>query len=153
MEKKINGVKQIGIVVSDLDKAIEHWQALGTGEFRRFFFSSSRNPSVKVFKNGKKDTVEVSMAAADFNGMQIELLQPLDDHSIYADFLRESGEGIHHVCFDTGDMTFEEVCARMEKVYGAPIFNGIGAMTFFAYYDCRGVLGTFAEVSVDRPKE
>lgn len=40
----------------------------------------------------------------------------------------------------------------MEKRYGAPIFNGIGALTQFAYYDCRKEMGLFIEVVTKKPE-
>ena len=43
MQKMAKRIKQIGMVVADIEKAIEHWRSLGAGEFRRFFLSSSRN--------------------------------------------------------------------------------------------------------------
>ena len=152
MKKMAKRIKQIGMVVADIEKAIEHWRSLGAGEFRRFFLSSSRNTCGEVFKNGKPHLIESSMAVADFNGIQIELMQPLDDQSIYYDFLKESGEGLHHLCFDTDDTPFDEVNSYMEKRYGAPIFNGIGALTQFAYYDCRKEMGLFIEVVTKKPE-
>lgn len=153
MKKPAKRVKQVGIVVSDIDKAIGHWGALGAGEFRKFFLSSSRKTCGEVFKNGRPHQIEASMAVADLNGVQIELIKPLDDQSVYADFLKESGEGIHHLCFDTDDVPFDELCAYMEERYGAPVFNGIGALTRFAYYDCRKEMGLFIEVVTKKPEE
>ena len=145
-------LKQVGMVVTDIDKAIEHWGGLGAGEFRKFFLSSSRGTCGPVFKNGCPHRIESSMAVADFNGVQIELMQPLDDQSIYYDFLQECGEGLHHLCFDTDDIPFDELNVYMKGRYGDPIFNGIGALTQFAYYDCRKEMGAFIEVVTKKPE-
>ncbi len=140
------------MVVSDIDKAIEHWNSLGAGEFRKFLLSSSRGTCGPVFKNGEPHQIESSMAVADFNGVQIELIQPLDELSIYSDFLKECGEGLHHLCFDTDETPFGELNDYMRGRYGAPVFNGIGALTQFAYYDCRREMGCFIEVVTKKPE-
>lgn len=144
------GVKHIGIVVRDIDRAIEHWQALGAANFRKFYFSTSRGTCGKVFKNGRPHKIEAVMASGELGNIGIELAQPLDDKSVYADYLREHGEGLHHVCPDTDQVPFAEVCAQMEREYGKPIFNGTGAVSNFAYYDCRRDLGSFVEVFAKR---
>ena len=107
------GVKHIGIVVRDIDRAIEHWQALGAANFRKFYFSTSRGTCGKVFKNGRPHKIEAVMASGELGNIGIELAQPLDDKSVYADYLREHGEGLHHVCPDTDQVPFAEVCDRI----------------------------------------
>jgi Glyoxalase/Bleomycin resistance protein/Dioxygenase superfamily len=34
--------------------------------------------------------------------MQLELIAPVSGESIYSEFLRDSGPGLHHVCIETG---------------------------------------------------
>ncbi len=45
-----------------------------------------------------------------------ELIEPLDEEGIYARFLAEKGEGIHHVAVATPD--FDETFARAERKDG-----------------------------------
>jgi len=40
------------------------------------------------------------VAFAKIGDVEWELIQPLDDKSIYAEFLEKHGEGLHHVAFD-----------------------------------------------------
>ena len=42
-----------------------------------------------------------------------ELIEPLDEEGIYARFLAEKGEGIHHVAVATPN--FDETVARAER--------------------------------------
>jgi len=37
----------------------------------------------------------------------VELMSPWDETSTIAKFLDKRGEGIHHICFDTGSIAFE----------------------------------------------
>lgn len=153
MYQIVKDLKQIGIVVRDIDKAIEDWEAIGARKFHRFFLSTSRKTCGEVFKNGKPHAIEASMAIADINGIEIELMQPLDDQSIYFDFLKESGEGIHHLCFHTDHIPFDQLNDYMKSRYGEPVFNGIGARTKFAYYDCRKEMGVFIEIVTKKDQQ
>ena len=51
-----------------------------------------------------------------------ELIQPLDDESIYARFLAEKGEGMHHIAVATPN--FDETLVTQVK-RGTEIFSGI----------------------------
>ena len=53
--------------------------------------------------------------------VQLELIEPKDDKSIYAEFLREHGEGLHHVAFGVND--YGKVIGWYEKK-GEPILQG-----------------------------
>ena len=53
-----------------------------------------------------------------------ELLQPLDDKSIWAKFIAEKGEGIHHFAF--GVSNYDELVEKMQD---------------YNHYACIGVLG------------
>lgn len=153
MQKIASAVKHVGIVVSDADKAAEHWEALGASKFRKFYLSTSRKTCGEVFRDGHPCAIEARVAIGELNGMEIELLQPLDDKSVYYDFLKEHGDGLHHLCLDTTDVPFDEVNAEMKSLCGEPIFSGSGARMIFAYYDCRAVIGSFVEVSVNKPEQ
>ncbi|MDD4985152.1 MAG: VOC family protein [Dehalococcoidales bacterium] len=43
----------------------------------------------------------------------IELLQPLDEQSIWSDFIRDKGEGIHHIAY--GVSNYDEIVAKLQK--------------------------------------
>ena len=43
----------------------------------------------------------------------IELLQPLDEQSIWADFIRDKGEGIHHIAY--GVANYDEIVTKLQK--------------------------------------
>lgn len=151
-EKMLNRVWQLGIVVKDLEKGIEHWRALGAPEFSVFDLSSSKKTCGEVKLRGKPHMVEARVAAAEVYGTQIELIQPLDGHSLYAEHLNECGEGVHHLGIDTGDKPFAEVKAYFQAKYGYPIFEGVGAKFLFAYFDCRKELGTIIEIFAPKPE-
>ena len=72
-----------------------------------------------------------------------ELIEPLDEEGIYARFLAEKGEGIHHVAVSTPN--FDETFARAERgndVILSGEFRGAG----FAYLATERDLGVILEV-------
>ncbi|VTR98632.1 methylmalonyl- epimerase : Glyoxalase/Bleomycin resistance protein/Dioxygenase superfamily OS=Rubrobacter radiotolerans GN=RradSPS_2862 PE=4 SV=1: Glyoxalase_4 [Gemmata massiliana] len=53
--------------------------------------------------------------------VQWELIQPLDDTSIFAQFLAEKGEGVHHIA--VGTTNYEEVLAAEAKRGNGLVMN------------------------------
>lgn len=150
-EMVLKKIWQLGIVVSDLEKGIENWKSLGLPEFKVFDLSSSKKTCGEVKLRGKPHMIEARVASAEINGIQVELIQPMDEHSLYYEHLQECGEGVHHLGVDIGETLFEDAKAYLQSKYGNPIFEGVGAIYLFAYYDCRKELGTIIEIFA--PKE
>jgi methylmalonyl-CoA/ethylmalonyl-CoA epimerase len=53
----------------------------------------------------------VRLVFIKFGAIPIELLQPLDDKSIWAKFIRDKGEGIHHAAF--GVSNYDEMVSTL----------------------------------------
>jgi methylmalonyl-CoA/ethylmalonyl-CoA epimerase len=69
---------------------------------------------------------KVRIVNIKFGAFPIELLQPLDDKSIWAKFIAEKGEGIHHVA--VGVSNYDQI-VDLNKSQGHPmlvaaVFNG-----------------------------
>jgi methylmalonyl-CoA/ethylmalonyl-CoA epimerase len=143
-------VKHLGIVVSDLDKAMESWSLAGVARFNMFNMSTSQKTCGQVFKNGKLTEIEAKVANFELGDLQIELIQPLDDKNVYADFIKECGPGLHHICPDLGETSYEEAEKLMKKSYGEPVFNGTGVVMKFVYFDARKQLGSFIEIAAKK---
>jgi len=93
---KIGKINQIAIVVRDIPRTIEnYWNILGIGPWVVFTFG----PPVmhKQTYYGKPCPHRFSIACAQVGSCELELLQPLEGDTIYADFLTEHGEGLHHI--------------------------------------------------------
>ena len=56
---------------------------------------------------------KVRLVFIKFGTMTIELLQPLDDKSIWSKFIAEKGEGIHHVAY--GVSNYDEMVEKLQK--------------------------------------
>jgi 4-hydroxyphenylpyruvate dioxygenase-like putative hemolysin len=68
----------------------------------------------------------VRLVFIKFGPLTLELLQPLDDRSIWSSFIAENGEGIHHVAFGVSnyDQMVETVTAQGHPLLVAAVFNG-----------------------------
>jgi methylmalonyl-CoA/ethylmalonyl-CoA epimerase len=78
-----------------------------------------------------------------------ELIEPLDDKSIYAEHLRSHGEGLHHILFDVSD--FEESAAQFLRTGCPQIASGTWHGFRYAYFDARGSLGCLTEIYAPPP--
>src|SRR5262249_9874500 len=60
----------------------------------------------------------VRAALLQIGDSEIELLEPIDPNGGVAKFLERRGEGLHHVCFETNDVTAE---LESTKAKGIPV--------------------------------
>jgi methylmalonyl-CoA/ethylmalonyl-CoA epimerase len=79
-----------------------------------------------------------------------ELIEPLDEEGIYARFLAEKGEGIHHVAVATSN--FDETVARAERENNV-ILSGEFSGARVAYLATERDLGVVLEVFSGTPDD
>ncbi|NRF65928.1 VOC family protein [Aquincola sp. S2] len=110
MHPNFNGVKQVGYVVKDLDKAMRHWVDLGIGPW---FYRKNVTPVEFRYYGETLDKPVISGAIAQSGDIQIELLQQCNDApSLYRDSLERSGEIAQHVAFWTVN-EYDRWCRRL----------------------------------------
>jgi 4-hydroxyphenylpyruvate dioxygenase-like putative hemolysin len=82
--------------------AKNYWDILGIGPWTVFDWEP---PLVydRTYRGGSVWTRE-RIAVAQAGSLQLQLLQPVDGPSIYADWLEEHGEGLHHLNFLVDDI-------------------------------------------------
>jgi methylmalonyl-CoA/ethylmalonyl-CoA epimerase len=98
-------IAQVGVVVKDLDKAVEFLTSLGFGPFK---IRSNTHPAARV--HGKKVSYEVRIGLAQLGPVQLELIEYQKGVTIHKEYLDQHGEGIHHVLFKVRDIN-----ASLEK--------------------------------------
>ena len=89
----------IGVVVKDIDKAVEYYSSLGFGPFL--------TPRLKIkegLQRGKSLMTKPVIKQAKVGGITLELLQPTQDESLAREFLESKGEGINHIGFSVDDI-------------------------------------------------
>ena len=101
---------QIGVVVRDMDKAVERLQGFGFGPFKDWVLPPDR----EEWFRGRPFLGPVKISVADVGGMQLELIQPDGEEGLHREYLDEKGEGIQHLMFTVADIE-KEVAALTEK--------------------------------------
>jgi methylmalonyl-CoA/ethylmalonyl-CoA epimerase len=97
-------LKQIGLVVRDMDKAMRRFSVLGFGPFN----PKTLPPGVKEVVKGKPGRADVKVQATMVGNVEMELCQPGAGDSPHRDYLESKGEGVQHVLF-TVDNLQEEI--------------------------------------------
>jgi methylmalonyl-CoA/ethylmalonyl-CoA epimerase len=133
-------MSQIGVVVKDLKKTIEHYQnVLGLGPFVV--------PEISycdTYYHGQPAQFSFKMGFCSLGTVELELVEPITPPTIYHDFLKERGEGIHHIGFDVKDMDEKiQIC----KEIGINVLQmGRTPAGGFAYLDTDKVGGVIFEL-------
>lgn len=138
-------IVQVGIVVRDLDAALQNYSSkLGVGPWRVSVYGPPRLTNCKV--RGVSVPYSMRTALAWTEEMNWELVQPIDGPSIYWEFLREHGEGLHHIMIDFGARTLAEVTAEFTARGWPPLMEGCFMGLDYVYYDTEADLKTIVEV-------
>lgn len=149
MEPKFKRLMQIGIIVRDLDTAVEHYQAMGIGPWEIWDMRNDQPPFDDLTFDGKEipgKGVVLRTAMAHCYGLELELIQPVAD-TRYKQWLEEHGPGIHHMAFDLKD-SYEDMLAQCQEKTGKEPWvrgKGIGGMLDFSYLDLREEMGLIVE--------
>ena len=137
---------QVGLIVRDLDKAMEKYRKLLGMEPTRIIERSPTAPGKKYYK-GKESDFYQRVALYYFGDMEFEILQPFGEASALSDFLEEHGEGIHHVAFDTDDFKGTEALLEScgaHKVQTGPTSSHPALE--WGFFDTGDQLGTMIEL-------
>ena len=134
MLKKIH---HVGVVVPNLDQAMVLWRDL---------------LGLHVTKVEVVQDQGVKAALLLAGESEIELLEPLNPDNGVGKFLARRGGGLHHVCFESDDVTRELDGARAK---GIPLIDqhprrGLAGMICFLHPKAaRGVLVEYAQPFAD----
>jgi catechol 2,3-dioxygenase-like lactoylglutathione lyase family enzyme len=134
---RVKAITQIGIVVKNLEKVMgNYWNILGIGPWD--VLECVPPAFHDITYHGKPVNSKWRVAFTNVGSVQLELLQPVSGLNLYSDFIREKGEGIHHIQYQVDDI--KETNRIMEKE-GFPVLMGGGLLDGgFAYYDTVGPL-------------
>ncbi len=136
---------QIGIVVKNIDETIRYYEkAFGFGPFEVRYVDY---PTATYY--GKVSGYRGKRAFFNLGPIQIELIELVDGKTIHESFLREKGEGLHHLGFqieslEDGKKNAERAGFRVVQGFTRPDGGG------FAYLDSDKVGGVIFEL-IQRP--
>ncbi len=138
---------QIGIVVRSIDETIKYYREVfgfGPFEIRDVDYPTATYYGETAGYRGKR-------AFFQLGPIQIELVELKDGKTIHESFLREKGEGLHHLGFLVKNL--EEVKRKAEGA-GLEVTQGFTRPdgTGFAYVDSDRVGGVIFEL-IQRPEK
>jgi methylmalonyl-CoA/ethylmalonyl-CoA epimerase len=117
MLKKID---HIAVVVKDLDAAVKNYKEMfGFREVERLAGPSNEFTSVMM----------------QMDDIRVELFQPMKEGTSFSRFLEEKGGGLHHISFQTDDITKEvkNLKAKGKKLMGDEPRQLNGAKIIFVH--------------------
>lgn len=133
---------QIGVVVRDLDKSVRALtEIFGIGPFRTIDWPPDDRTDVQRFYHGQPGEFTARMAFTELGPVELELIQPGGGDSIWADFLRERGEGIHHIRFNVPDLEPMIEYLAGEGIQVAQMGSGLRPGTVWANFATDGLVG------------
>ena len=140
-----NGFCQVGIVVRSIDETIKYYEKVfgfGPFEIREVDYPDATYYGERAGYRGKR-------AFFYLGPIQIELIELRDGKTIHESFLREKGEGLHHIAFEVpnleeGKRKAEEAGLKMIQSFTRPDGSG------FAYLDSDRIGGVPFEL-IQRP--
>lgn len=145
--RALGPVRQVGIVVEDLERALDLHAAWGPWSIWTYDRSVMRLLECDDLPGDFAFRVALSAGEP-----QLELIQPLDDRSPYADWLAAGRPALHHLGYVVSDIEAATTamaeagfaCPMRGRGYGA---DGTGG---FSYFDTAAVLGYLTE-AIERP--
>jgi methylmalonyl-CoA/ethylmalonyl-CoA epimerase len=134
---------QIGIVVRDLEAAMRTYvHDYGIGPWEIYEFDPKNVKDLREY--GKPARRSWRLAATMVGKVQWELIQLLDDESVYARFLAEKGEDVHHIAVATP--SFDETVAAQAERGNDPVLSGEFGGIRVAYLATDRDLGVITEI-------
>ena len=134
---------QIGIVVRDLEATMQRYvDDYGIGPWDIVEFHPDDAPD--LHEHGKPVGRSWRLASTMIGRVQWELIEPLDDESVYARFLAEKGEGVHHIALAPSN--FDEAVAAQAERGNELVLSGTFSGYRVAYLATDRDLGVIAEI-------
>jgi len=147
-----NGIAQVAIIVENLEEAVEnYWKLFGIGNWH--FYTYGKPLVKRMSYHGNPGDYKMRVALSYLGPMRIELIEMLEGDTVYADFVREHGYGLHHLGVLVDDM--ESAIAQAEGAGLTITMDGAGFGRdddgHYAYLDTEKEIGVTIEL-IERPK-
>jgi len=136
-------ISQVALVVRSVDQTVKRcWEEFGMGPWTFYTFDPSNVTEMTI--RGQQIEHAMRTAHATIGDIDWEVIEPLDDRSIYAEHLRKHGEGLHHVMFDVDD--YAAAKARLAGTGCKELAGGIWFGYPYSYFDSQESLGCLLEI-------
>jgi hypothetical protein len=138
----LNTIRQLGYVVTDLDKAIKYWvETLNVGPF----FMFEHCPLDDQLYRGNPANVDVDIALGNSGDLQIELIcQNNDEPSVYKEAIDAGRVGLHH--FGLMPTDYESAKAQYRSLGHDAAFECNLGGSELIYFDTIDSVGHYTEL-------
>ena len=135
-------VTQIGLVVKDIDKAIETYSKIFG--LPKPSVSIAGGPDADATYRGEPTNARAKLAFFKLGQVDLELIEPIGEGSVWQEILDERGECVHHIAFQvkgTDNVT------NFLADYNMPVIQqGHYPGGMYTYVDSEPVLGVMLEL-------
>jgi len=134
-----SGLCQIAVVVKSIGDTVKFYEeAFGIGPFE---IREANFPQATYY--GKKAGYRGKRAFAQLGPVTLELIELIEGKTVHEDFLKEKGEGRHHLGFQVKDLKKATEDAQrhgLKVIQGMTREDGSG----FAYLDSDRIAGSYS---------
>jgi catechol 2,3-dioxygenase-like lactoylglutathione lyase family enzyme len=147
-EYPFNKIVQYALVVRDVRKVSAYYQSLGFGAM-----AINHNISINRMYRGKPGKFEMDLGWWHWGDVTFEWIQPTVGPSVYFEYLKSHGQGVHHLAFNVKDM---DQALKLLESRGAPVSMSGGwdmptGKGRFAYMDAEPHGGLTIELLWNQP--
>jgi 4-hydroxyphenylpyruvate dioxygenase-like putative hemolysin len=141
-----NDIVQIGVVVDNVDACVAKYrQLLDMQDWHVNYVDTAIGKGNNFCNGGKHIIAKAKIAWIIIGNVELELIEPRDEESVYAQFLHDKGPGIHHIMFATSD--YEKCSATMAANNVGLLGSGELQQTRFQMFDTEKDLGLICEIA------
>ena len=143
-------VIQIGIVVQCAATTARRYQELlGLSDWHFNEVDTEHGKGANFRSSNKPIVARANIAWIQLGNVELELIEPRDEESVYAKFLREKGPGIHHVMFEA--VQYDDCIKRMQTNAVPVLGSGELQHNRFHLFDTQADLGVICEIAEGDP--
>lgn len=145
-----DNIIQIGVVVDNVDATVTQYrELLGLHHWHINYVDTDSGKGSNFRKGNAPIAAKAKIAWINIGNVELEIIEPQDEDSVYSEFLRDKGPGIHHVMFATPD---HDRCAERMAANNIPVL-GSGELqdTRFQMFDTQKNLGLICEIAKGDP--
>jgi methylmalonyl-CoA/ethylmalonyl-CoA epimerase len=148
MRPVFQGIKKVGVVVKDVNETVKTYaDEFSIGPWR--IWELDNNTASEMMIDNKGVDYSVRIARTMIGSTIWELIEPLDDKTIFSEFLRKQGEGLHHLGYEVKNIEKAINYFRKKDIVVTQSGNWSGYK--FAYLDTARDLKHVAEIySLDK---
>ena len=131
---------QIGIVVEDVERAIDYYSSIfGWGPFE-----IAEMETKGIVYRGQPYDCRVKIATTQLGPIEVELVETMEGETPHTEFLRERGEGLFNLCFEVDNLN--DMLAELAKDGIEPIYQHDFPEMAFAFLSSDRVGGVLFEL-------